>query len=388
MVTSCALYVSSCANREEHTHIPTTKPSELNGLVQPTNQTIFSRVKTISPIQQSILPHHLAYGVISYNPTLINTISARFSGRIEKLYVRYNFENVAKGQRIMDIYSPAILTAQQNLIFLLTNTQADTQLIHASKQQLALLGLTTQQLHQIETTKQPINPLPIYSQYAGHIHDIGVSNGITPPLLSSGGMGTMGGTPATAEAVQIENLPSSQTSAISVKEGMYLESGQKILAVYSTEQVWAVMNIFPEDAKYIRVGDKIDIKAETNESNVIHSIISMIEPLVGRNASTVKMRVYLQNTDKLHLKIGTLLSADITSAPIEGVWLPRSAVVSVGQKHIVFTQNGIHFNARAVQIGFKTDSVIQIIKGIESNELIAVNAQFMVDSESFIQTSE
>lgn len=387
LVASCIIFFWSCTNDENHKHIPTNKPSDLDGLVQPTNQTVFSQVKTISPIQQSIIPELHAFGIITYNPSLINTISIRFSGRIEKLYVHYNYENISKGQRIMDIYSPEILTAQQNLIFLLKNDLPDAQLINSTKQKLSLLGLTNQQLTQIETSTQPINPLPIYSQYEGHIHDIGVSDGIASPS-SQIGMGAMNGSSATPADIQIENLPSSQTSVLSIKEGMYVEKGQKIVAVYNINQIWAVLNIFPKDAKYLHIGDKIDIKAETNESNIIHSTIRYIEPVVGQNASSVKARVYLQNAEKLHLKIGTLLSAKIMSKPINGLWLPRMAVVSVGQKQIIFVKNGNHFIAKTVQTGFATDSVIQITQGVVGNESVAVNAQFLVDSESFIQTAQ
>lgn len=63
----------------------------------------------------------------------------------------------------MDIYSPEILTAQQNLIFLLNYSSDDSALINSSKQKLQLLGLTGEQLKHIETAKQPINPLPVYT---------------------------------------------------------------------------------------------------------------------------------------------------------------------------------------------------------------------------------
>ena len=384
-----AFLISSCNNRDEHKHIPTNKTSELDGLAQPANQTVFSEIKTISPSQQTITPILNATGVISYDSRLLNNISARFSGRIEKLYVRFNFENISKGQRIMDIYSPDILTAQQNLIYLLNNPPNDIELINSSKQKLQLLGLTAEQLKQIETNKKPINPLPIYSPYNGHIHDIGISNGVASSSSSNNGMGSnMNNSATSSSQTQIENLPSSQTAALTIKEGMYVQSGQPIFAVYNIDQVWAMLNIFPQDAALIKVGDKVSITAETNPTNVITSIINYIEPIVGQNASVIKARVYLQNAENLHLKIGTLLSAKITSTKINGLWLPRNAVVNLGQKQIVFLKTENHFVTKIIQTGIVTDSLIQIISGLKGNETIAVNAQFMVDSESFIQTGD
>src|SRR5437868_6660586 len=117
LVAYCLLIHLSCNNGDEHKHIPTNKTSDLDGLAQPANQTVFSDIKTIVPSRQSISPLLNATGVISYDPRLLNNISVRFSGRIEKLYVRFNFSTISKGQRIMDIYSPEILTAQQEFIF-------------------------------------------------------------------------------------------------------------------------------------------------------------------------------------------------------------------------------------------------------------------------------
>ena len=98
--------------------------------------------------------------------------------------------------------------------------------------------------------------------------------------------------------------------------------------------------------------------------------------------------MYLQNVENRHLKIGTLLSAKITSTEIEGIWLPRNAVVNLGQKQIVFLKNGGHFTTKAIQTGLIIDSLVQIISGLNGNEAVAANAQFMVDSESFIQTGD
>jgi len=382
------ILISSCNGRDEHKHIPTNKESELDGLAQPTNQTVFSDVKTISPNRQSITPVLDATGVISYDPRLLNNISARFSGRIEKLYVRFNFENVSKGQRIMDIYSPEILTAQQNLIFLLDNSSNDTGLINASKQKLQLLGLTDEQLTQIKKTKQPINPLPVYSPFSGHIHDIGITSGSSSATsaISSGMSPGMNSSSTSSTAMQIENLPSSQTSSLTIKEGMYLQSGQSIFSVYNTNQVWAVLDIFPQDIALVKKGYKVSITAETNPSNVIYSTISYIEPVTGQNASAVKARVYLQNADNLHLKIGTLLSAKIFSTEINGMWLPRNAVVNLGQKQIVFLKREDYFMTQSIQTGVVTDSLVQVISGLKGDEQVAINAQYMVDSESFIQT--
>ncbi|MBK8923478.1 MAG: efflux RND transporter periplasmic adaptor subunit [Saprospirales bacterium] len=83
-----------------------------------------------------------APGYLAYDPRLLNVVSARFGGRIERLYARYPYQPVRKGQRILDIYSPEIATAQQELIFLLENDPANTVLLENARKRLSLLGLT------------------------------------------------------------------------------------------------------------------------------------------------------------------------------------------------------------------------------------------------------
>jgi Cu(I)/Ag(I) efflux system membrane fusion protein len=196
----------------------------------------------------------------------------------------------------------------------------------------------------------------------------------------------MSNSTSTSPQVQIENLPSSQNSVLTIKEGMYVQYGQPVFAVYNTSRVWAVLNIFPQDAMLIGVGDKVAFTAETNPGHVISASIGYIEPVIGQNASTIKARVYLQNAENLHLKIGSFISAKITSATLNGWWLPRNAVVNLGQKQIVFLKSNDHFITKMIQTGITTDSLIQIISGLNGDEEVAANAQFMVDSESFIQT--
>ncbi len=376
----------SCKNNSEPEHL-STKTGDLNGLEQPANQTVFSEVKTILPVQKSIAPILEATGIIAYDPSLLNNISARFGGRIEKLYVRYNFEMVSKGQRIMDIYSPEILSEQQNLIFLLNNPIGEAALIKSSKQKLKLLGVTEEQLRQIEMLRKQINPLPVYSQYSGHIHDIGLSNAISNASPSMGnGMGS--GNRNSSIQGQIENIPSSQTSALSIKEGMYIESGQQIFAIYNTSRIWAVLNIFPIDAKLINVGEKVSLTSETNPTHVIDAEINYIEPVTGQNASAIKARVYLENESKHNLKIGTLVNAKINTKEIVGLWLPRKAVINIGQNQIVFLKTKEAFQSKKIRTGFVSDSLVQIIQGLNIDDQVAANAQYMVDSESFIITKE
>lgn len=384
------LMISDCQHADKNGQTATL-PKGLEGLVKPTNQIIISEVNTVTPKYLTITPVFTETGSIAYDPRLINNVSIRYTGRIEKLYVRYNFQTVLQGQRLMDIYSPDILTEQQNLIFLLESPVKDDLILAASKKKLLLLGLLPDQIDQIISTKQPINPLPVFSPYTGHIHDIGISGGSEPTTSSMGNAmpSSSMNTPSPGlSPILIENLPSSRTSELSIQEGMYVQRGQSVFAVYSTKAVWAVLNIFPKDARFIQVDNKVVITNETHLGQSIAAVINYIEPVVGQNASAIQARIYLQNTDDLNLKIGTLLTAKITASKIPGWWVPRAAVIDLGQKQIVFERREDHFQAKQVRTGFTTDSLIQILGNLDNSTRIAVNAQYLIDSESFIQIKD
>ena len=122
---------------------------KLDDLLQPTDHFVVSSIP-VTTVRKKVVPVDMeAFGTITYDTRLINTISARVSGRIEKLYVRYRYQHVHKGAHIMDIYSPELLTAQQNLLFLLKNDAGNTSFINAAKEKLLLLGVSNDQLEQI-----------------------------------------------------------------------------------------------------------------------------------------------------------------------------------------------------------------------------------------------
>src|SRR5215813_4973188 len=92
---------------------------KINDLLKPTDQFVVSSIPVTTIRAKSVPIEVEVLGAIAYDTRLVNTISARVSGRIEKLYVKYRYQHVMKGERIMDIYSPDLLTTQEELLFLL-----------------------------------------------------------------------------------------------------------------------------------------------------------------------------------------------------------------------------------------------------------------------------
>ena len=91
---------------------------QLASLLKPTNEYVISAIPVTTIKKDKPVIDINAIGKVEYDTRMIGTIAARISGRIEKLYVRYKYQPIEKGQKIMDIYSPELLTGQQNLIVL------------------------------------------------------------------------------------------------------------------------------------------------------------------------------------------------------------------------------------------------------------------------------
>lgn len=338
----------------------------LNTLMQPTNAFAVSSIPAITSKNRALPIQFEALGYTSYNTSTIGAISARVSGRIEKLYVKYRYQLVKKGQKIMDVYSPELVTAQQNLIFVLTNDESNTSLLNAAKQKLILLGFQGQQLEQVIKTHKAIATVSVYSLYSGHIHDaLNMEN-------------------ADSEVPAMNEPSALNTQELTIKEGMYLDKGQTIFKVYNATNVWALLNIYPSDQSFIEVGNKVRIVAEAKPEIEISSSINFIEPFFRTGSKTLTARANFDNS-VLKLPVGSQLKAIIFSKPVLAQWLPIDAILTLGLNKIVFVRSGKGYKAREVVTGISYKNEMQIIKGLALTDSVAANAQYLMDSESFIR---
>ncbi len=339
----------------------------LETLLKPTNMFVISSIPVTTLMQSDEAVETEAYGRIAYDTRQVGSISSRVAGRIEKLYVKYRYQKISKGQHILDIYSPELLTAQQNLLFLLTNDADNGPMIDAAKEKLMLLGLTNNQLQQIMKSNKPILKMAVYSNYSGHIHDAGNSEtGMKKP------------------AVDMNNTPQLTTEGLSLKEGMYLQKGQSIFNVYNPDKARALLNIPGSSASTIRVGNRVRVVPETAPQKDFRATISFIEPFYASDSKTLTTRVYFDNS-ALKLPVGSQVRATIFGPAEYGNWLPTEAVLSLGLGNIVFVRTTDGFRAQKIETGMQTKNLIQVISGLAIADSVATNAQYLMDSESFIK---
>lgn len=337
---------------------------DLSTQLKPTNTYVISQipVTTIHTAEKSI--EFDALGRVDYDTRYVNTISARVSGRIEKLYVKYRYQHIHQGNPVMDIYSPELVTAQQELLFLLKSDAENTTLINAAKQKLLLLGLSNDQLQQVIQSGKAKQIVTVYSGYTGHIHE---AINMQPEEANTA--------PPMGETT--EELP--------VKEGMYIERGQTVFLVYNTAKSWAVLNLFADQAALVKVGTPVSLTPETSPGKAFQAKISFIEPFFRQGSKTITARIYFDNT-QLQIPIGSQVKATMQVMSSESNWLSRDAVLSLGLNSVVLLKQDDGFKVHTVQTGVTAGNEIQILSGLTTQDSVASNAQFLIDSESFIKT--
>ena len=305
-----------------------------------------------------------ALGVVAYDTREVSTIAARISGRIEKLYVHYRYQPIKKGQKIMEIYSPELVTAQQNLLFLISNDPSNKMFIQSAKEKLLLLGMDENKIAQIIKDQKPAYAVSVYSNVTGHIHEAGSSS-------MNGPSGTM---------KDIANI----TEELPLKEGMYLQKGQTVFTVFNPAKVWALLNIYADDQTLIKVGNGVHITAETAPGKGFEATINFIEPFFRSHSKTVTARVYFNNSVQ-QIPVGSQVKAIISGNSKNAWWLPATSVITLGLDEVIFIKQDGGFKAKKIQTGMRYKDKIQVIKKFSETDTLAENAQFLMDSESFIK---
>ena len=246
----------------------------------------------------------------------------------------------------------------------LKNDPTNIPLINAAKQRLLLLGMTSSQLQNVIAKHKARYTVSVYSNYTGHVHEAG---GMNQPSEQTG--------------------TSSMTEELSLKEGMYVTVGQPVLRIYNTENSWVTLNLFPDNNNLIKVGTPVTIIPGTAPDKKFNAAISFIEPFYRNNSKTITARVYFNNA-VLQLPVGSQVKGVININTKFSEWLPRQAVLSLGLNKVVLLKDRGAFKVHAVKTGITANDLIQVTDGLSNQDSVAANAQFLMDSESFLKVKQ
>jgi Cu(I)/Ag(I) efflux system membrane fusion protein len=361
---------------------------ELSKLLKSPNETVIASINTIKGEYKSMPVSTEAQGVVTYDTRNIYTIPTRIGGRLEKVLLKYAFQQVRKGQMIAEIYSPELLTAQRELLFLLENDAENKALIQSAKERLKLLGAGDSQINDLIQSKEPKNTFAIYSTHEGYVLSETQQTPVAPmtsqsPSASGGGMSDgMGGTSSASAATSTGSTQN--TGEALVREGSYVSSGQTLFKVVNPAALRVELNIASTLIGSVKKGGKV--RLDFGDQHHEEGTIDFVQPFFNEGQEFLTVRVYTKNTDRLH--IGHLVKAAIEGSAVEALWVPKEAVLHLGVDDIVFIKEKNVFKPKKVVTGIRTENHIEIKQGLSSSDEIASNGQYLIDSESFIKTNK
>lgn len=342
---------------------------ELARLIKSPNETIVTNIKTVKGEFASLPVRYEGVGVVTYDTRQVFTIPTRVGGRLEKVYFKYPFQQVKRGMKVAEIYSNELVTAQQELFYLLNQKNTDQTLLNDAKSKLELLGITDKQLADLISSGKVQYQFPVYSDFDGYVV-AETQSAPAPQATTSMGMGST-----------VTQLTNTVNMVELIREGDYVGSGQTLFKVINRTTLWVELNLTIEQSEHIQKGDNIELLLD---GVYVNAKVDFVQPFYEANPDFVTIRILLPNSNA---KVGSLVRARWTKSAPEAMWIPRQAIVDLGDEEIVFVKMRNAFVARRVIIQSRSDNKVSVL-GLSSQDEIAANAQFMVDSEGFIKNSK
>jgi len=165
---------------------------------------------------------------------------------------------------------------------------------------------------------------------------------------------------------------------------MYVQKGQSVFTVFNPDRAWVILNIYAENQALVRIGNRVRVVPETAPTKDFRAMIDLIEPFYRKESKTLTARVYFDNSN-LSIPIGSRVRATIFGNTRDTYWLPKEAVLSSGIEKVVFQKSDGGFKAHKIYTGITHKDYIQVLSGMKETDSVAMNAQYLMDSESFIK---
>ena len=329
------------------------------------SQKILGTVKTIRGEYTEKNQVIRANGVIAIDNRSVRTVSTRFSGRLEEVRATALYQPVQRGQVLATIFSPELLEAQRNYLEALQNPTA----LNAGhfNSRLTLLGLSAELIQKIRQTNQAMEKIPVLSPVDGFLIEAQTMEKDAAPQKGSSMM----------ENNSPEKITPSSDSFI--KSGDYVTAGQTLFFILEKNQLQLEINIRESDILKVKPGQLVIGNAANGKK--ITGAIRLVEPGGNASESFRKARVSVNESG---LTIGMPVEAIIETGSEEGLWLPSTAVLDLGDKSMVFVKNENYFIPKEIITGNKQSGKIRILKGLATADEVAEVAGLLTDSDAFV----
>ena len=291
-------------------------------------------------------------GVVRYDETRLTDVNVKLEGWIRDLRVDYTGQLVRKGQTLFTLYSPDLLTTQNEyLLALKTRDQMQTsqvadareyanRLVDAARQRLSLWDLSPEQLAELERTRQPVEAVTFTSPASGFV----------------------------LEKMAIQ--------------GMHITPGQTLYKLADLSTVWVEADVYEQEMAALRVGQRATVTLDAYPGESFQGRAIYIYPFVEEKTRTVKLRFQFANV-RGRLKPGMYANVELQGGSGMRLTVPADAVLDSGRQQVVFVAQGEGtFTPRMVKIGQRLSDRIEILDGVKEGEQVATGATFFLDSES------
>ena len=298
-----------------------------------------------------------ASGRVEIDESRTYTITAKFEGYIERLWVNTTGQPVRRGQPLFEVYSPELVSAQREYAIA---AQGVGQLSEAgSEAQSAMRQLADSSLQRLKNWD--------------------ISEEQVKALASSG------------EAKRTLSFRSPVTGIVTEKkavQGMRFMPGETLFQIADTSSVWVQADVFEQDIAAIAVGQPAKIRINAYPGEIFTGRIAYIYPTLKAETRTVSLRIELNNT-KGRLKPAMFAEVDI---PVAGalpvLTVPNSSVIDSGTRQVVIVQRAEgRFEPHEVKLGQRGSDFVQVLNGLQEGERVVVAANFLLDAESNLKAA-
>ena len=274
----------------------------------------------------------------------IAELTARFGGRIEKLFVNFTGQHVKKGEKLASIYSPALMTAQKELLEAVDYKETNPDFYKAARNKLKLWDLSDDQINDIENSGKIKDHFDILSP--------------------------------------IEGTVTQRNVAI----GDYVKEGSSLFQVIDLTKVWVMFEAYESDLPWIKMGDKVNFTVQSLPGKNFTGNVSFVDPVIDPSTRIAQVRVEVRNPG-MELKPEMFANGIVTSAFAEArkdLLIPKTAVLWTGKRSVVYVKvpdrEEPSFLYREIILGPEAGDYYVVSSGLKEGEEIAVNGVFKIDA--------
>ena len=279
-----------------------------------------------------------AVGTLTYAEPRREIVNARVMGWVERLYADYEGKPVRQGDALLALYAPELSSAQEE--YLSAKRLGDSSLVAAARRRLTLWDVPEDQIQLLEQSGKAQRTLLLRAPMSGEIAEKHVTAG---------------------QAVQ---------------------AGDNLFLIADRSLLWVDLGVYESDARALDVGVPVELTVDAFPGRAYQGRVTFIHPTVDTTTRTLTARAEVKNRNG-ELRPGMYATARLSPASTQRLAVPLTAVLPTGTRQLVFRNRGDgHFVPREVQTGARSDSLVEIVRGLKPGDEVVASATYLLDSES------